>query len=35
MDNNIPLVVFNITEKGNIKRVVLGDKIGTTVKGSV
>ncbi|MFD0698352.1 UMP kinase [Paenibacillus sp. GCM10027628] len=35
MDNNIPLVVFNITEQGNIKRVVLGEKIGTTVKGSV
>lgn len=35
MDNNIPLVVFSITEKGNIKRVILGDKIGTTVKGSV
>jgi uridylate kinase len=34
MDNNIPLVVFSITEKGNIKRVVLGEKIGTTVKGS-
>ncbi|SEN33259.1 UMP kinase [Paenibacillus sp. OV219] len=31
MDNNIPLVVFNITEKGNIKRVVLGEKIGTIV----
>jgi uridylate kinase len=35
MDNNIPLVVFSITENGNIKRVVLGEKIGTTVKGSV
>jgi len=35
MDNNIPLVVFSITESGNIKRVVLGDKIGTIVKGSV
>jgi uridylate kinase len=35
MDNNIPLVVFSIMEKGNIKRVVLGEKIGTTVKGSV
>ena len=35
MDNNISLVVFAITEKGNIKRVVLGEKIGTTVKGSV
>lgn len=34
MDNNIPLIVFAITEKGNIKRVVLGEKIGTIVKGS-
>jgi len=35
MDNNIPLIVFSITEKGNIKRVVLGEKIGTIVQGSV
>ncbi|WP_342561479.1 UMP kinase [Paenibacillus sp. FSL R7-0345] len=35
MDNNIPLIVFAITEQGNIKRVVLGEKIGTIVKGSV
>ncbi|CAM4242852.1 MULTISPECIES: UMP kinase [Paenibacillus] len=35
MDNNIPLVVFSITESGNIKRVVMGEKIGTiVVKGS-
>ncbi|MFC4811257.1 UMP kinase [Paenibacillus sp. GCM10023250] len=35
MDNDIPLVVFSITEAGNIKRVVLGEKIGTIVmKGS-
>lgn len=31
MDNNIPLVVFNLNESGNIKRVVLGEEIGTTV----
>ena len=31
MDNNIPLVVFNMNEMGNIKRVVLGENIGTTV----
>jgi uridylate kinase len=31
MDNNIDLVVFNLNEKGNIKRVVLGENIGTTV----
>jgi uridylate kinase len=35
MDNDIPLIVFSIMEKGNIKRAVLGEKIGTTVKGSV
>ncbi|ANY69643.1 UMP kinase [Paenibacillus algorifonticola] len=34
MDNNIPLVVFAITEQDNIKRVVLGEKIGTIVRGS-
>lgn len=33
MDNDIPLVVFSITEEGNIKRVVLGDEIGTTIRG--
>ncbi|HEX7057956.1 MAG TPA: UMP kinase [Bacilli bacterium] len=35
MDNDIPLIVFSITDNGNIKRAVLGEKIGTTVKGSV
>ncbi|RCW70686.1 UMP kinase [Saliterribacillus persicus] len=34
MDNNIPLLVFSISEEGNIKRAVLGDKIGTVIKGS-
>ncbi|KRL01303.1 UMP kinase [Liquorilactobacillus capillatus] len=33
MDNDIPLVVFNMNESGNIKRVVEGETIGTTVKG--
>jgi uridylate kinase len=32
MDNDIPLVVFNLSEKGNIKRAVLGEKIGTIVR---
>ena len=31
MDNNIPLVVFNINTADNIKKVILGQKIGTTV----
>lgn len=34
MDNNIPLVVFNMNERGNIKKVVQGETIGTTVEGS-
>jgi len=32
MDNKLPIVVFNLTRHGNIKRVVLGEKIGTVVK---
>ncbi len=31
MDNRIPLVVFGLNKSGNIKRVVLGEKIGTYV----
>ncbi|GEB40294.1 uridylate kinase [Leuconostoc lactis] len=33
MDNNMPLVVFNLNTPGNLKRVVLGENIGTTVIG--
>ena len=33
MDNDIPLVVFNLNEPGNICRVVLGENIGTVVGG--
>ena len=33
MDNNIPLIVFSVMEKGNIKRAVLGENIGTIVRG--
>jgi uridylate kinase len=31
MDNDIDLVVFNLNQTGNIKRVVMGEHIGTTV----
>ena len=31
MDNRLPIIVFNIMEKGNIKRVVCGEEIGTLV----
>lgn len=33
MDNDIPLIVFSITEEGNIKRVVQGDELGTIIRG--
>ena len=33
MDNNIALVVFNMNNRGNIKKVVEGEEIGTTVEG--
>lgn len=32
MDNKLPIVVFNLNKKGNIKRAVLGEKIGTVVR---
>ena len=32
MDNNLPIIVFNMREAGNIKRVVLGENgVGTKV----
>ena len=31
MDNQVPIIVFNIKESGNIRRVLLGEKIGTLV----
>lgn len=30
-DNNIPIIVFNIREKGNLKKVLTGEEIGTLV----
>jgi len=32
MENKIPIIVFNISEKGNLKRLVCGEEIGTLVK---
>jgi uridylate kinase len=31
MDNKLPMVVFNVRQKNSIKRVLLGEEIGTTV----
>jgi len=33
MDNSLPIVVFKLTKYGNLKRVVLGEHIGTKVIG--
>ncbi len=32
MDNELPIIVFSMKKAGNIKRVIMGEKIGTTVK---
>lgn len=34
MDHNLPLIVFNLKETGNIKRIILGQKVGTIVQKS-
>jgi uridylate kinase len=34
MDNNLPIIVFNLTVPGNIKKIVLGEELGTLVNGS-
>ena len=33
MDNKLPIIVFDVTAEGNIRRVVSGEQIGTIVKG--
>lgn len=33
MDNHLPIIVFNLKKPGNIKRVVMGEKVGTIVQG--
>lgn len=33
MDNNLPIVVFNLMGKGNVKKIIEGKKVGTLVRG--
>ena len=33
MDNDLPIIVFDLGVRGNVKRVVQGEEIGTTVHG--
>lgn len=32
MDNHVPMIVFDLTEKGNISRALKGENVGTTVE---
>lgn len=32
MENNIPIIVFNLQEEGNLKKIIKGEKIGTIIK---
>lgn len=33
MENNLPIIVFNLKTEGNLKRIVLGESVGTRVHG--
>ena len=35
MDNKLPIVVFDIFEKGNMSRILSGDEVGTLISGRV
>ncbi len=32
MDNRLPIIVFNLQTQGNLRRIILGEKLGTVVK---
>jgi uridylate kinase len=32
-DNGLPIIVYDLKQKGNLRRIVMGEKIGTMVKG--
>lgn len=33
MENKLPIIVFNMTRKGNLRRIILGESVGTKVIG--
>jgi len=33
MDNDLPIVIFNLRKRGNVKRVVTGEAVGSIVRG--
>ena len=34
MDNNLPLIVFNVKEKENIRKILVGERVGTLISKS-
>ncbi len=35
MENSLPIIVFSLKEKGNLRRVVCGEDVGTRIKGDI
>jgi uridylate kinase len=35
MENNLPIIVFDMSKEGNLRRVVSGEKVGTLVRDKV
>ena len=35
MDNKLPIIVFNLKEKGNFRKIICGEEIGTLISGRV
>ena len=35
MTHNLPIIVFNMQKKGNLKRIIAGEKVGTIIKGEI
>jgi uridylate kinase len=33
MDNQLPIIVFNVGVEGNLRRIVHGEEVGTLVEG--
>ncbi|HUJ90298.1 MAG TPA: UMP kinase [Syntrophorhabdales bacterium] len=33
MENKLPIIVFNLKEQGNMKKIVAGERVGTVVRG--
>jgi uridylate kinase len=33
MDHQIPIIVFSLRKSGNVKRIIVGDRVGTKVRG--